>query len=73
MLALIALYVMRPPFIQTIQDDPFDADSIALRRELDAYKESRTTHDAVQPRGARPVGSTARLDIEASEPDFATG
>jgi hypothetical protein len=55
MLALIALYVMRPPFIGTAEE-PDDEETIVLRRELAALEAGRAGPIARQA-PPRPVGA----------------
>jgi hypothetical protein len=71
MLALIALSIMRPPFIATIEDDPTDRASVALRLGLGDPTERGALANVVRPRpdpGREPFSG---LDAEAIDPGLA--
>jgi hypothetical protein len=71
MLALITLYIFRPPFIAPAEDLDDEA-TYDLPREPQAACEPRATSDPRRPLPRRAGGSPGCLDVEPIEPGFAT-
>ena len=70
MLALIALYILRPPFIAPAEDLDDEATD-GLLREPQAAREPRATSDPRRTLPRRAGGSPGCPDVDAIEPGFA--
>lgn len=71
MLALIALYIMRPPFIEIDECDPYDDAELALMRELETLAATREGTPAVTPETARYSETAGSFGRGAVEPGIA--